>query len=122
MDMATKPMMGTNFMLLNRVLLLVFGGSLVAYPAIATPVNCPAFVQSDSGRHILDNASLYDGPPAQMADLVPEFMVKMDRWNIDHVDPYLVCEFAGTKQTVTFHAVGARVCEAGGKPFQAYCK
>ncbi len=72
--------------------------------------------------HPLVNVSLYDGPPDQMADLIPVAAGETDRWNLDGADPYLVCRFDGTTTVVTLHAGGAKRCEAGGKPFQAYCK
>ena len=40
----------------------------------------------------------------------------------DNLDSYLVCRFEGTTAIVTFYAGGAELREAGGKPFQAYCK
>lgn len=86
------------------------------------PAVCPSTLQDAAGKHVLDNASLYDGPPAQMADLVPAPAGAVDRWNLDGVDPYLVCMFKGTARVVTFRAVGAKVCEARKKPFSAYCK
>ena len=88
----------------------------------AAPATCP-FSLSDGGvRHALDNASLYDGPPDQRADLIPVSAGSMDRWDLDGVDPYLVCRYSGTTKVVTFHALGAKTCEGGGKPLRAYCR
>ena len=88
----------------------------------AAPATCPSSLSDGGTRHALDNASLYDGPPDQMADLVPVSAGDMDRWNLDGVDPYLVCKYSGTTKVVTFHAVGAKLCEGGGKPLRAYCR
>ncbi len=72
---------------------------------------------TDGGsRHVLDNASLYDWLPHQMADLIPVLVGHMDRWNLDGLDPYLMCKYSGTMTVVTFHGIGASICEGGGKP------
>jgi hypothetical protein len=96
------------------VLALMFG-------AAAGPMECPPALPRASG-HPLANASLFDGPPAQMADLVPDRAGDTDRWDLDGIDPYLVCRFARTDKTVVLHAVGAGACRAGGKPFRAGCQ
>ncbi|WGS50056.1 hypothetical protein LFL96_00650 [Paraburkholderia sp. D15] len=85
-------------------------------------VVCPASVVDVGTRHALINASLFDGPPEQEADLVPEPAGRVDRWNLDGVDPYLVCKYKNTAKTITLHAPTQKVCEAGNKPFQAYCR
>ena len=96
--------------------------ALASKGAAAAPATCPSSVSDAGSRHRLVNASLYDGPPNEMADLIPVTAGDVDRWNLDSVDPYLVCKFDGTTKVVTFHAVGAKVCEAGKTPFQAYCR
>ncbi|NPD66652.1 hypothetical protein HN018_21580 [Lichenicola cladoniae] len=88
----------------------------------AAPANCPSSLIEAGSDHTLVNASLYDGPPDQMADLIPVPAGSVDRWSLDGVDPFLVCKFQGIMKVVTLHVVGAKVCEAGQKPFQAYCK
>jgi len=95
---------------------------LLACQARAAPSACPSVLQAGTTKYVLDNASLFDGPPDEMADLVPDPAGGFDRWNLAAVDPYLVCRFAGTSQTITFHAAGAKDCEAGGNPFQAFCR
>lgn len=102
--------------------LLPLLGFVVIACSAAAPATCPSSVFDAGRRHALVNASLYDGPPDQMADLIPVAAGAVDRWDLDSVDPYLVCKFQGTAKVVTFHAVGAKNCEAGKKPFQAYCK
>jgi len=96
--------------------------ALIACSAAAAPVNCPAFIQAGAVKDELNNASLYDGPPDEMADLIPDESGAMDIWNLDSVDPYLVCKYIGTAKIVTFHATSTKICEAGGKPFQAFCR
>ena len=96
--------------------------ALASTCAVAEPAICPSSLQDAGGRHRLVNASLFDGLPSELADLVPVTVGDVDRWNLDSVDPYLVCRFDGTAKVVTFHAVGAKVCEAGKTPFQAYCR
>ena len=88
----------------------------------AAPATCPASISGGGVSRQLVNASLFDGPPEEMAGLVPVSAGAMDRWALDRVDPYLVCRFQGTQTIMTFHAVGAKTCEAGGTPFRAYCK
>lgn len=109
-------------MLFSKLLSLSGVMALLACSAAAAPANCPAFVQSGAVKDALNNASLYDGPPQQMADLIPDESGAMDKWDLDSVDPYLVCKYVGTARVVTFHARGAKICEAGGKPFQAFCR
>lgn len=58
-----------------------------------------------------------------MADLIPEPAGNVDRWSLDGIDdPYLVCKYRGTDRTITLRSKGASVCEAGKKPFRAYCR
>jgi hypothetical protein len=90
--------------------------------AAARPLACPASVEEGGVRHRLDNASLYDGPPARMADLAPEPGARYDRWPLAGVDPYLVCRYAGTAKTVVLRPRAARVCAAGDQPFRAFCR
>jgi hypothetical protein len=100
--------------------LVLFAAALST--ANAAPVRCPASLTDAGVRHVLANASLYDGPPEQMADLIPVPSGHVDRWSLDGQDPYLVCKYDGTAKTATLHPKTAKVCEAGGKPFKAYCR
>lgn len=88
----------------------------------ATRLACPVTLVDAGTRHTLINASLYDGPPEQEADLVPEPTGRVDRWDLDGVDPYLVCKYKDTTKTITLHAKTQKVCEAGKRPFRAYCR
>lgn len=105
----------------SLVLLPVLAVAVVAC-AGAAPATCPSSITDTGVSHQLVNASLFDGHPDQMADLVPVPAGAVDRWKLDSVDPYLVCRFQGTQRVTTLHAVAAKTCEAGGKPFRAYCK
>jgi len=90
--------------------------------AVAAPVACPVSVLDSGVRHALNNAALYDGPPDQMASLVPVRAGRVDRWDIDQIDPYLVCKYKGTAKTITLHAKNVSECAAGMTPFRAHCK
>ncbi len=99
----------------------LFGLAVLACTG-AAPVSCPSSLPGSVARHRLVDASLFDGPPKQEADLVPVPAGAVERWNLDGVDPYLVCRFRGTSTVVTIHAAGARSCKAGGSPFAASCR
>jgi hypothetical protein len=114
-------MMGINFMWWSRVghaLLLI---TLAHSSAHAASWICPQTLSPGRVTHTLDNASLFDGPPADLADLIPVPAGAYDEWNLQSVDPFLVCRYKGTVKTITIHANGASRCVAGGKSFQAYC-
>ncbi len=89
--------------------------------AAAGPATCPRALADATGSHSLNNAAVYDGPPDEMADLEPSMSGDVDRWDLDGVDPWLVCAFQGTSRVTSFHVTGARTCEAGSKPFHAGC-
>lgn len=107
----------------NKVIaaLLLLGMASASCASTPTRWACPATLADGATTHTLDNAELYDGPPQQMASLIPEFTRTGARWDLDGVDPYLVCEYQGTRRTIALHAKGAARCVAGGKPFAAYC-
>ncbi len=90
--------------------------------AQAAPVACPAHISEAGVEHVLFNASLFDGPPEKMGDLIPDNAGTVARWRLEYIDSYLVCRYQGTEKTVTYHVTKTHVCEAGKKPFQAYCK
>ena len=116
-----KPTIKINFMSLSKLVILILF-LIAANTVYANQFSCP-IVMLDAGiRHVLNDVSLYDGPPDEMADLVPAFTRNMDYWNTDGVDPYLVCQYKDTAKTITIHAKHVRMCAAGKKPFQAYCK
>lgn len=88
----------------------------------ATAATCPESLGVAGAGPLLVNASVYDGQPGEMAQLVPSTDDDLDRWDVRLKDPYLVCRFQGTLQVVSLHAVGATSCEAGLKPFRASCQ
>lgn len=106
----------------NKALGVIFS-TFVFSACAATPhrFECPRSVSDGHQNHVLDNASLFDGPPEQMADLIPAQGKTADRWDLTGVDPYLVCKYKGTDKVVTIHAQGAKACEATSNPFAAYC-
>lgn len=114
--------MQTNHTAMRFSLMLLFVAHCFAASAATTHLfECPAHLSSGGKSHPLENASLFDGPAAQMADLIPVSGKTGDRWDLAGVDPYLVCRYRGTGQVLTLHAEGARNCEAAGDPFVAYC-
>ena len=121
MDRERKLMMETNTMLLSRIRCLFLCISVLLCSA-AAPLTCPGFVKDFSGEHALDNVSVFDGPPEQRADLIPDAYKGTAVWDARHIDPYLVCRYQGTGRTVAFHAVGARFCAGRHKPIRAYCR
>jgi hypothetical protein len=121
-------MIGLNFMLLNnKKITILFTSLLLSLLSInclaQTPVvSCPATFSDKHTVYRLFNASLYDGPITNNAELVPEFKKEKAIWNIDpRMDPYLVCEYAGTRHTIVFHARSAAYCEKSKAPVQAKC-
>jgi hypothetical protein len=116
-------MMEANSMSLSKPFFAIFGWA-IACSVCAAPAHrfeCPSTLSDGPKHYALDNASLFDGPPEQMADLIPVSGKTADRWDLTGVDPYLVCRYQGTDKVVTIHAQGAKVCEAKSKPFTAYC-
>lgn len=104
------------------VLFLLSGVALSCVAAAPGNVRCPPAITDSLGPHPLVEASVFDGLPDQMADLVPVPAGPVDRWVLDDVDPYLLCRYRGTTRTAAVHAPGARLCAAGGDPFQASCR
>ena len=88
----------------------------------AAPATCPAFITDAIGKHGLERVSVFDGPPEQLADLIPMEAHGMDVWDTSSIDPYLVCEYRKTAKTMAFHVVGTKYCAFGLKPTRAYCK
>ncbi|WP_419731206.1 STY0301 family protein [Lichenicola sp.] len=86
------------------------------------PNRCPQIVADHGKDHVLDNASLFDTPPVNKVDLEPAVRGRRDVWDLDRIDPYLVCRYSGTATVVTLHVIGARTCFASGPLFRAYCR
>ncbi|PPQ34471.1 STY0301 family protein [Rhodopila globiformis] len=88
-------------------------------------VRCPPLLEG----HAYARASVFDGPPEEQADLVPDDQRGgVDRWEVGFIfrtrrAPYLVCRYRGTERTVTFRLqrpVG--VCLAPVPPRTAFCR
>ncbi|WP_143557527.1 STY0301 family protein [Snodgrassella alvi] len=88
-----------------------------------TPVvSCPATFTDKHAVYRLFNAKLFNGPLSERMNLVPEIKKEKAIWDIDpRMDPYLVCEYAGTRHYIVFYAKGATYCEKNDAPVQAKC-
>jgi hypothetical protein len=79
---------------------------LLAGVAQAQQVSCPAA----QGKSLLAGVSVFDGPPAEMADLVPDVSrggeaTLFQSWEVGylfdlHRTPYLSCRYAGVAAPV----------------------
>lgn len=126
--------MGTNSLLWNRPILGVALALELMVMAHAQESRCPAH----KDKAPLSGAVLYDGPPEQKADLMPD----VSRGSGDHVYAswkvgyifdqgrklYLVCRFGNKIDDTSTVEVDARVksCEfrshPAGKPAELICK
>ena len=95
-----------------------------ATPALAD-VRCPAALDG----HRYARVSVFDGPPEEQADLVPDSQKGgTDTWRVGPVfsagrEPYLVCRYEGTPGTVTFRlAQPIAVCIASRPTRTALCR
>lgn len=115
--------MEANIMSLNKTLAGVVCSTFgfIACASTSHRFECPSALSDGRQSYVLDNASLFDGPPEQLADLIPVQGKTADRWDLTGVDPYLVCRYKGTDKVVTMHVKDARACEATSHPFAAYC-
>jgi hypothetical protein len=78
--------------------------------AKADEVKCPPF----QGKNSLSGAIVFDGPPEEMADLIPDESKGSDNhanssWQVAYIyesgrNVYLVCKYTGTKDTITIKA------------------
>lgn len=105
----------------SRLAILIAVWVFPAAAVAGAPMSCPALLRDGAQAHALDRASVFDGPPAELADLEPQTIGQYDVWKLDDVDPFLVCRYLKTGKTIDIHAVGAKVCKAGGSPFHAVC-
>jgi hypothetical protein len=108
---------------------------LVATAAPAQSFKCPAL----QGKNPLAGVSVFDGPPAEKADLVPDLTKGngdhlYSSWDIGYLigmgrTPYLVCRYAGLPeaQSVTLR-IDKKVAKcifqahAASQPAEAECK
>lgn len=94
-------------MLLNRLLFIasVFGACAYAF---AAEVHCPPSVSARGKTFPLADASVFDGPPEEHADLMPD--LETSEWDIATDQKagktpgrslYLVCRYSGSQRTVS---------------------
>jgi hypothetical protein len=120
---------------LSYQLWIVSGVLLIATAAHAQSFKCPAL----QGKNALANVSVFDGPPAEKADLVPDLTKGSgdhlySSWDIGYLfgmgrTPYLVCKYAGLPdaQSVTLK-IDKKVAKcifqahAAGQPAEAECR
>jgi hypothetical protein len=103
------------------LLLLTVAGSASAL----AEVRCPALLEG----HAYLRASVFDGPPEEQADLVPDDRRGgVDRWQVGSVfetgrEPYLVCRYQDTDRAMTFRLQRpVSVCLAPVLPRTAFCR
>lgn len=97
---------------------------LLALMALATPCAAQADIQCPPSLngHQYARASVFDGPPEEQADLVPDGSAAgADIWQLGYIFdagrvPYLVCRYAGTPQTATFKLQKPITSCTGPKP------
>jgi hypothetical protein len=104
---------GLSRKLMLATALLVHGHAVLAAPLAACP-------QRQGG--LLESASIFDGPPGQRVELMPDFATL--EWDLAAGQEkarargesiYLVCKYKGTKATVTIKlAYEASQCKAEG--------
>lgn len=107
----------------RATLILLLVASL---PAHAAPISCPPEIQVSGVERSLSNANVFDGPPVELASLVPVNGV----WDTKVEDSatgqyYLVCEYAGTSSIMTIPLpTKIKACELGGtqKNLQVTCR
>nr|WP_294508434.1 STY0301 family protein [uncultured Rhodopila sp.] len=100
---------------------MIVTGSLSAL----AEVRCPASLESFAYAR----ASVFDGPPEEQADLVPDSQKGgTDTWRVGGIFnsgrvPYLVCRYQGTARTVSFQLQRpATVCLAPQRRGTAFCR
>lgn len=97
--------------------------ALLCGSTLAAGVQCPATLQDGGKPHALTNASLFEGPPEQLADLMPDSDNAI-RWALPDYQQsarargtalYLVCRYAKTRQTTTLQVPpDAKSCAVTG--------
>jgi hypothetical protein len=107
----------------------------LAVTAHAQQFKCPA----NRGSSLLVSADVYDGPPAEMVQLVPDdstgtMSYTYASWNLEYLfdmghTPFLVCKFAGlpdTEKTIIKIDQKVQKCvfkaKSGDRPAEAECK
>nr|WP_237654171.1 STY0301 family protein [Cronobacter malonaticus] len=95
-------------MLWSKTLLLSAGLFLSVTGAQATVTLCPQYPTAQDKTHVLDDASLFVGPPEGLVDLMPDndsdtvwtLPDYQDEAKKSKTSLYFVCLYKNTKQTV----------------------
>lgn len=90
--------------------LMAFALASTCISACAAPsISCPATIKDNLHAYPLADASLFDGPPGNLADLMPDTDKEM-AWTLPLYQKgardrgeslYFVCHYAKTQKTVT---------------------
>lgn len=119
----------------SKPLLLISALTLLSGMANAEKMTCPDSLQIKNKPHRLNGVSLFQGPPQQLAELIPDTQDKTE-WTLKDYQDYarekdlplfLVCRYHGTDKAVTIKVPGtAQVCSAwygnGKEDLHASCK
>jgi hypothetical protein len=119
----------------NKLLTLLAAGFIAGVglfsgsAAIAvTPYECPRALPAKPTKQMfaqdysLIGADLFDTSPENNSRQAPVTFGILEHWDLAKIDPYLVCRYQNTTDTVILHVVGAETCDAGGKVYQASCR
>jgi hypothetical protein len=98
---------------------------MTAGTACAATVRCPPSITINGHRHPLAGADLFDGPPAQLASLIPVH----GRWDLASIrvptrDFFLVCKFkdAAATRTVAVPKTAAACAIQGTSVITVTCR
>jgi len=119
-----KPMMDLNIMSSSKYLVAILSLSapIAIYAREHHRYECPSSLIEGKTKRALDHVNVYDGPPENLASLIPVPAGKADMWDgLQYVDAYLVCEYKGTDKIIAIHALGATVCKVTDHPSAAFC-
>jgi len=107
----------------NMFLCALLSLGIVGCSNAKTPLfSCPESFTVGNKSSPLNNASLFDGPAVNRAELVPEITTHTKKLNIEpDLDLYLICHYKNVKHTISLHVVGATQCIINEKPFTAQC-
>ena len=120
--------MGTNIMLLNNaasVFLFAISAVLVSSAGVAASISCPSTITSH--RYALVGARLFDGPPKELTELVPDNKAG-GTWDISGYKNsdrslILVCDYAKGKSRELLVPKTATSCSISGKrKFTVTCR
>jgi len=118
-----KSMMEPNITSLSKCL-AIFALCIPAtlYAEVHHRYECPSPLSEGKVRLVLEHVDVFDGPPENLASLIPAPAHNADIWDgLGKVDTYLVCGYKGTHKIVTLHAKGTTVCKVTDHPSRAFC-